>query len=194
MGTGASPRVSRALSAMRHGVFAALALALAACNHTGSSSPAASTVSATGSTIAFESIDGPPVGVFHKLVQNLSSEADTRSVNVVSREGPAQYRARGYMAAHVVRGKTHITWVWDIYDTEQRRALRITGEEAGGKAGRDPWAVADDEVVRRIARTSMDRIVALLGGQDAPGPEAPASQAIAARTPEATVGLAAVSE
>ena len=189
MGTGASPRVARA--PVRHGVFAALALALAACNHTGSTSPTASAIGATGSTIAFESIDGPPVGVFHKLVQNLSSEADTRNVNVVSREGPAQFRARGYMAAHVVRGKTHIAWVWDIYDTEQRRALRITGEETGGKA-RDPWTAADDEMVRRIARASMDRIIALLGGQDVP--EAPANRAIAARTPEVTVGLAAATE
>src|SRR5581483_6887976 len=76
-------------------------------------------------SIAFESIDGPPSGVFQKLVQSLDAEAQTRNVAIASRESPAAYRVRGYLAAHVVRGKTSIAWVWDVYDAQQQRALRV---------------------------------------------------------------------
>ena len=192
MGT-TSQRASRRGSTMRAAAALLLALAAAGCNTSGTPSPMAG---AGGSTIAFESVDGPPVAVFHKLVASLSSEADARNVAVVSREGASHYRARGYLATHVMRGKTQISWVWDIYDNEQRRALRITGEEAGGKAGRDPWSTADDEVVRRIARASMDRIVTLLGtpgmpAAPAPGAQEPAGPAVASHRPDATLGLAA---
>jgi hypothetical protein len=113
-------------------------------------------------TIAFDSIDGPPAGVFNRLVQNLSAEAEARQIAVVSREGRSHYRVRGYLAAQVVRGRAHIAWVWDVYDDDRLRALRITGEEAGGRPGADPWEVADEAMLRKIARTSMDRLSALL--------------------------------
>ena len=70
---------------------------------------------------------------------------------------------RGYLAAQVIRGRTHISWVWDVYDDDKLRALRITGEEAGGRGGGDPWSVADEPMLRRIARASMDRLAAYLG-------------------------------
>jgi len=117
--------------------------------------------------IAFETIDGPPVGVFRKLVQTLDEEAQARQVVVVPHDGQAQYRIRGYLAANVRRGETEIAWVWDVYDSEQRRRLRITGEERAGRAGRNAWAAADEAVLRRIAQNGMDRLVAFLGS---PGP------------------------
>jgi hypothetical protein len=113
-------------------------------------------------TVAFESIDGPPVGVFQRLVQNLSAEAESRQIAVVSRESRSHYRVRGYLAAQIVRGRTHIAWVWDVYDDDRLRTLRIAGEEAGGRPGADPWEVADEAMLRKIARTSMNRLAAML--------------------------------
>ena len=137
------------------------------------------TSGASGPTIAFDSIDGPPVGVFNRLVDNLSAEAQARQLAIASREGAANYRVRGYLAAQVIRGRTHISWVWDVYDDDKLRALRITGEEAGGRGGADPWSVADEAMLRRIARTSMERLAAFLGNPGAPvAPDA--STAIAA--------------
>ena len=81
---------------------------------------------------------------------------------MASREGAANYRVRGYLAAQVIRGRTHISWVWDVYDDDKLRALRIVGEEAGGRGGADPWSVADEAMLRRIARTSMDKLAAFL--------------------------------
>jgi hypothetical protein len=152
------------------GAFALLLTALAAgCTTSSSSNASLSTSSgASGPTIAFESIDGPPVGVFNRLVDNLSTEAQARQIAIASREGAANYRVRGYLAAQVVRGRTHISWVWDVYDDDRLRTLRITGEEAGGRGGGDRWSVADEQMVRRIARASMDRLMAFLGNPAVP--------------------------
>ena len=164
--------------------FAALLAALASgCTTANTSNAALVTAAAPGPTIAFESIDGPPVGVFNRLVDNLSSEAQARNLAIASREGAASYRVRGYLAAQVIRGRTHISWVWDVYDDDKLRALRITGEEAGGRGGGDPWSVADEPMLRRIARASMDRLAGYLANPAAPL-EPDASTAIAA-SPEA---------
>jgi hypothetical protein len=120
------------------------------------------TDTATGPTIAFESIAGPPPGVFNKLVDDLSTEAQSRNLAIASREGASNYRVRGYMAAQVIRGRTHISWVWDVYNGDRLRSLRLTGEEAGGRAGGDPWSVADDPMLHKIARQSMDQLAAFL--------------------------------
>jgi hypothetical protein len=121
-------------------------------------------------SVAFEQIDGPPQGVFRQLVHDLSQEAEARQIAVVSHEQAAQFRVRGYVAAHVREGHTTIAWVWDVYDGEQRRALRISGEEDAGATHGDAWTAMDDQVLRRISRSSMDRLVAFLGSapQDAP--------------------------
>ena len=69
-----------------------------------------------GATVAFESIDGPPPQVFDRMVGVLDSESKLRNLSIVSREGEASYRVRSYLAAQVVRGRTMIAWVWDVYD------------------------------------------------------------------------------
>jgi len=102
----------------------------------GASASFAMAPSGGGSTVAFESIDGPPPDVFRRLVADLNAEAGTRKIAVVSRESAATYRVRGYVSALVERDKTTFAWVWDVYDADKRRALRISGEEpvATGKA------------------------------------------------------------
>lgn len=155
---------------MACGVLAVLGAAFASGCTTSSTSNASLTTSsgASGPTIAFESIDGPPAGVFNRLVDNLSSEAQARQLAIASREGAANYRVRGYLAAQVIRGQTHISWVWDVYDDDKLRALRVTGEEAGGRGGGDPWSVADEAMLRRIARASMDRLAVFLRNPGVP--------------------------
>jgi len=134
-----------------------------------------------GQTIAFESIDGPPPGVFDRMVNVLDSETKLRSLAIVSREAPAAYRVRSYLSAQVVRGRTVIAWVWDVYDRNQQRALRLSGEEQAGKpardASRDPWMAADDMVLRKIAQAGLSGLSSMVNGTPADSPPAaPASK------------------
>ena len=132
----------------------------------GGAASGAYAMAATGSgpTVAFESIDGPPPQVFDRMVAVLDSESKLRNLSIVSREGGASYRVRGYLSAQVVRGKTAIAWVWDVYDNNQQRTLRLSGEEAAGKAGRDAWAAADDLVLRKIAQAGFSGLSGMVNG------------------------------
>lgn len=126
------------------------------------------------SSVAFESIDGAPPVVFQKLVQKLNDEAESRQVPVVTREGYAPYRIRGYVAASVVKKQAVVSWVWDVYDGETRRVARLTGEEKVGLAGSDAWNAADNDVVlARVARSGMEQLAAFLGAPTA-APSGPA--------------------
>ena len=158
-----------------HGSLFATALALAVSTLTAGCAtdgqPMASIFGGSSAAVAFDTIDGPPVGVFQKLVQKLDAEAQARQIAVVPHDNPAQYRIRTYLAASVTRGETAIAWVWDVYDSEERRRLRITGEEPAGRVGRNAWAGANDVVLERIARNGMERLAAFL---TAPGAEPPA--------------------
>lgn len=137
------------------------------------------TGSSFGPTVAFESVDGPPPQVFDRLVRALETESAARSFTIVSREAQASYRVRSYLSAQVRRGKTVIAWVWDVYDRDQQRAIRLSGEEPGGKGGRDAWAIADDQMMRRIALAGLNGMNNLISGarpaQDAPAPAEPRS-------------------
>ncbi len=125
-----------------------------------------------GPTVAFDSIDGPPPQVFDRMVSVLDSESKLRNLAIVSREGQASYRVRGYLAAQVDHGKAEIAWVWDVYDANQRRALRLSGAEPAGYAGRDAWSTADDLVLRKIAQAGFSGLTAMVNGT-APDPAAP---------------------
>lgn len=118
----------------------------------------------TGPTVAFESVDGPPPQIFERMVNVLDSESKLRNLSIVSREGSASYRVRSYLSAQVSRGRTTIAWVWDVYDQNQQRALRLSGEEPGGKAGRDPWSAADDLVLRKIAQAGFSGLGTMISG------------------------------
>ena len=130
--------------------------------------------SGSGATVAFESIDGPPPQVFDRMVGVLDSESKLRNLAIVSREGGASYRVRSYLSAQMVRGRTTIAWVWDVYDGGQQRALRLSGQEPAGKAGRDAWAAADDLVLRKIAQAGLSGLSSMVNGTPADAPPPPA--------------------
>ena len=129
-----------------------LALVAAGCVSLG---PSASVADLRGTTIAVESIDGPPPAIVHKFVRDLGEEAAARQLAVVPPGTQAHYRIRGYLASQAGGG---IAWAWDIYDAGQNRALRLRGEE---RTGARSWG-ADPEAMRRIARASIEQFVAFL--------------------------------
>jgi hypothetical protein len=134
-----------------------------------------------GATVAFESVDGPPPQVFDRMVGVLDSESKLRNLSIVSREGGASYRVRSYLSAQIVRGRTMIAWVWDVYDANQQRTLRLSGEEPAGKSGRDAWAAADDLLLRKIAQAGLSGLNRMING--GPADDAAPIQAPARRGP-----------
>ena len=123
----AAPSARRGASSVLVGLLAAACtLALAGCN------PDTQGVSAAqprGATVAFNSLDGLPPGQFQKLVRDLNEEAQARHLAVISREQSSAYRVRGYLAIKVTKHQTTVSWVWDVFDQEENRTLRISGEE-----------------------------------------------------------------
>jgi len=142
-----------------------VACALGGCASTGGPASGAFAMASGGAaTVTFESIDGPPPPVFDRMVSVLDTESKLRNLSIVSRESAATYRVRSYLSAQVVRGRTMIAWVWDIYDGSQQRALRLSGEEPAGKPGRDAWAAADDMVLRKIAQAGLSGLSGMING------------------------------
>ena len=169
-GTRTAPRAAIAATLF------AIACGLGGCASGGAGGGSFAMASSSGATVAFESIDGPPPQVFERMVSVLDSESKLRNLSIVSREDSASYRVRSYLSAQVSRGRATIAWVWDVYDRDQQRALRLSGEEPAGKAGRDAWAAADDLLLRRIAQAGLSGLSAMINGTapaDAP-PPAPA--------------------
>jgi hypothetical protein len=153
-------------------VLISVTCALGGCAGGGAASNSfAMASSASGPTITFESIDGPPPQIFERMVSVLDSESKLRNLSIVSREGTASYRVRSYLAAEINHGRTTIAWVWDVYDQNQQRALRLSGEEPAGKNGRDAWAAVDDVVLRKIAQAGLSGLSSMING--APPADAP---------------------
>jgi hypothetical protein len=165
--------------ARRLAVIVLAGLGLAGCSTAGS--PLFGGTNSGGTTVAFESIDGPPEAVFNKLIAQLTEEATTRKLSVVSREKTAQYRIRAYLAAHTLGKRATLVWVWDIYTADRERAMRLSGEVPGATGERNGWAAADDRAIGRMARDGMDRLAAFLAAPpaEAPGtsPAAPQEEA-----------------
>ena len=146
----------------------------------GQSSPAslAAAGQLRGATIAFESIDGPPPDRFQALVRNLNDQAQSRRLAVMSRERPSAYRVRGYLSAAVVKNHSTISWVWDVFDRDEHRALRIQGEEIAAQPIRnagEAWNAADDAMLRRIADSSMEQLAGFLTSAEAGSDASPAT-------------------
>ena len=173
--------------ASRAGVAVAVTFAatlLAGCNTT---QPGLFASSSRPASIAFDSIDGPPPEVFQRLVRDLNSEAKSRQLTVLSRDDEPTYRARGYMGANIKAKEASITWLWDVYDGERQRVLRISGEEKIAGKHRNPWEALDEAGVQRIARSSVEQLGAFLNAAERPAAPAaePTATSLREGSPEA---------
>ncbi|MBI1202109.1 MAG: hypothetical protein GC182_06320 [Rhodopseudomonas sp.] len=174
------PNISGELSRLPRLVAATLLLSiiasgLAGCGSVNVSSPTA--LQPRGASVAFDSIDGPPPAQFNNLVRALNDEAQSRHLAVVSREGTSAYRVRGYLTAKADHGRTTIAWLWDVFDRDGYNALQIKGAETAAATAKatgrknqsesDLWRSADDAMLQRIARASMDQLAAFLTSPNA---------------------------
>jgi len=169
-GTGRAGRASHATVGRLGGAAALmLALAVAGCN-TFAQAPLGDV---RGTTIAFESIEGPPASLVQKFTRDLNAEASAREIAVVPRGGAALYRIRGYLATGAERDAPSIAWAWDVYDGGQLHTFRLTGAEpTGGRRAAGEWAALDEAALRRIARASIEQLVGFIAANRAAAPAA----------------------
>ena len=127
-------------------------------------------------TIAIESIEAPPSTDVPRFVTMLKDEAAQRRI-AAGAPSEANYRLHGYLdartdntAAPAARATTpsettSIAWMLDVYDGEQHRLVRLSGEE---KIAGPASASTDDQALRRIARAGMDQLAAFLATSRTP--------------------------
>ena len=118
------------------------------CNTSGP----ASLADARGTTIAFESIEGPAAQVVQKFERDINEEAAARQIAVVPRGGTAPIASAAISQPNAGPEAPSIAWAWDVYDADQRRAFRLSGVEPSGTGRQSSagfWAAADDAVLRK---------------------------------------------
>jgi hypothetical protein len=109
-------------------------------------------------------ISGPPPDIMLTMAKDLSSEAQLRRLNMVTRDDPsATYLVRGYLSAVGDRQGTSLIYVWDVVDRKGVRLHRISGQEPGAGTASDPWAGITNGAVGEAARNTIDDLVAWAG-------------------------------
>jgi hypothetical protein len=153
----------RSLISRRLILAALAALPLAACNETaGDFNPAAAPrARAPGVPVALVSLDGAPETVISRLSLAMSQQAARRDITIVGIDGKPRYQVRGYLSAHVDGGDGQLSWAFDIYDAQKKRARRVSGQEALRGSG-DPWASVTDAHLAAVAFKSLDDLAEFL--------------------------------
>jgi hypothetical protein len=168
------------MAGMKHaGRLAAMVVtaALGACQGSFSGSP-------QGVPVALESIDGAPTPIRTALVDELTSAATDRKVDLVGASAEARYRVRGYLSTSTEDGETKVAYVWDVFDSQKRRAKRLAGSSP---APASSISDLDKAALARLAQTSMDEIAEFLTASKSETVSEPPA------TPEAPIQTAEVS-
>ncbi len=143
------------MARMNHaGRLAAVVLtaALGACQGSLGGSP-------EGVPVALESIDGAPAPIRTALVDELTSAATDRKVDLVGASAQARYRVRGYLSTSTEGGETKVAYVWDVFDSQKRRAKRLSGSSP---APAPSVSDLDKAALAKLAQASMDEIAEFL--------------------------------
>jgi hypothetical protein len=153
----------------RRTLLAALsAMALSACNDTaGDFNPAAPprARAPSGVPVALVSLDGAPEAVISRLSSAIASQAARRDITIVGIDGKPRYQVRGYLAAHALSdGKAELSWAFDIFDAQRKRARRFSGQE--------PLSSGQDGQLQAVASKALDEVAEFL----AASPEAVATR------------------
>jgi hypothetical protein len=147
-----------------------LTTALGACQGPFSASP-------EGIPVALESIDGVPDPIRTALADELATAATDRKVDLVGASAEARYRVRGYLSTSTEDGEAKVAYVWDVFDSQKRRAKRLEGSSPVPAAS---ISSLDKQALAKLAQASMNGIAEFLSaaksGEPAPS-EAPVQTA-----------------
>jgi hypothetical protein len=139
-----------------------LTAALGACQGTLSASP-------EGIPVALESIDGAPAPIRTALAEELATAATHRKVDLVGASAEARYRVRGYLSTATEDGETKVAYVWDVFDSQKRRAKRLEGSSPAPVAS---ISSLDKQALATLAQASMGEIAEFLSASKSETPAA----------------------
>ncbi len=106
--------------------------------------------------VAFLPVTGAPQTTVTTLANAMRQQAQTNKVQVVSSlQAGARYQVKGYFSALNDSGTSQLVYVWDVLDSNGVRVHRISGQERGIEAGGDPWVGITEDVLRKVAATTM---------------------------------------
>jgi hypothetical protein len=95
------------------------------------------------------------------FIQKLAAETRSREINSVQPD-VAKYIVHGYLSATRNSGGAVIGYVWDVFDSHQRRIQRIEDQVMAPGAAADPWSLANDRVLSNLAAKSATGLAILL--------------------------------
>jgi hypothetical protein len=146
------------------------ALPLAACNETaGDFNPTAPPRARApgGVPVALVSLEGGPETVVSRLSLAISQQAARRDIVIVGIDGKPRYQVRGYISAHSEGSEGELSWAFDIFDAQKKRARRVSGQEKL-RAGGDPWSAVTDAHIAAVAFKASDDIAEFLAAAPPP--------------------------
>ena len=154
---------------LRGALFAALAVALAACQTSGGSG---GSVSGAGVPVAIETLEGAPEDLNARVQQAVTTQASAHNIEIVPGESNPRFRLRGYVTAYSNDEGTALTFVWDVFDSSRKRAQRVsTMTQSTRRGGEQPWAAISDADINNAASKSMNGVAAFLAAERSGGAE-----------------------
>jgi hypothetical protein len=142
---------------------------------------------AQSAKIAVAPVIGAPDAVAKQLETQLASAIEAQKISVAKTPNEkAEFTLRGYIVSAREKGRTKVSYIWDVTDPTGRRVNRITGEEVlSGAQSKDPWAAVTPQVVDTISSKTASSLVTWLPTQSAVAMGAPGTAAAAPSTPPA---------
>ena len=139
---------------------------------------------------AFTRIEGAPGPVLAAFIQKLAAETRSRDINSVQPEA-AKYIVHGYLSATRNSGGAVIGYVWDVFDSHQRRVQRVEDQITAPGSAADPWSLANDRVLASLAaKSAADLAVLLSQTPEALKDSAPAASATGGQPSRASLAEA----
>ena len=123
--------------------------------------PMATGASPRAASAAFTRIDGAPGPVLAAFIQKLAAETKGHDIHSVQPDA-AKYIVHGYLSATKTSGGAVFGYVWDVFDSHQRRIQRVEDQITAPGAAADPWSLANDRVLGSLAAKSAADLAALL--------------------------------
>ncbi|MCC7251172.1 hypothetical protein [Hyphomicrobium sp.] len=125
----------------------------------------------TGQTakIAIAPVIGAPDTVARQLETQLASAIEAQRISVAKDpNAKAEFTLRGYIVSAREKGRTKVSYIWDVTDPTGKRVNRITGEEVlTGAQSKDPWTSVTPQVVNTISSKTAGSLVTWLPSQSA---------------------------